>query len=196
MKLVIVAAVADNGAIGIENRLPWHLPEDLAFFKATTMGCPIIMGRKTYESINRPLPGRLNIILTRDDAWQPAPDKDGNPRSLLNHPAPLPDPSVFTASPKPTVLAKVNSIEQLPSWVNGYDKLYLIGGSQLYTQALSSGLVDELILTEIHHDFEADAFFPAWDKSKFKEVSRTSHPPTDDRPWGFDFVRYSKLKQS
>jgi dihydrofolate reductase len=81
MKVSIVAAVAKNGIIGVNNTLPWHLPEDLAFFKQTTLGCPVLMGRKTYESINRPLPGRLNVVLSSNTGWKPSPAKDGTPRT-------------------------------------------------------------------------------------------------------------------
>ena len=70
MKLSLIVAVSRNGVIGVDNQLPWHLPEDLKYFKSVTMGKPLIMGRKTYDSIGRPLPGRTNIVVTRDPAWQ------------------------------------------------------------------------------------------------------------------------------
>lgn len=186
MKVTIVAAVAQNGIIGINNRLPWHLPEDLAFFKQTTLGCPVLMGRKTYESINRPLPGRLNVVLSSDPSWQPAPAKDGTPRSLIAYPAELPGGST-------TQIASATNLPNALSWLNGFDQVFLIGGSKLYRQALDQNLVDEMILTEIHHDFEGDASFPDWDDMRFIEVGRTVNPASAERTWGFDFVKYARV---
>jgi dihydrofolate reductase len=186
MKVTIVAAVAKNGIIGIENRLPWHLPEDLAFFKQTTLGSPVLMGRKTYESINRPLPGRLNVVLSSDPNWRPAPAKDGTPRPVIAHPAALPDGNS-------TQIATATSLPDALAWLDGFQQVFLIGGSNLYQQALDQNLVDELILTEIHHDFEGDARFPDWDPVRFHEVSRTVNPATGERTWGFDFVKYARV---
>lgn len=185
MKVSIVAAVARNGIIGIENRLPWHLPEDLAFFKQTTLGSPVLMGRKTYESINRPLPGRLNVVLSSNASWTPAPNKDGTARSVIAYPGLLPDggsTQIATATQLPSVL----------QWLHGFEQVFLIGGSNLYQQALEQNLVDELILTEIHQAFEGDAYFPNWDKNRFIEVERIQNSPTTERAWGFDFVKYAR----
>lgn len=192
MKLIAIAAVAENNVIGINNSLPWHLPEDLAFFKKTTMGAPIVMGRKTYESINRPLPGRLNIVITGNKHWQPQPDKHGNAREVICHPSELPQPKIFSKSPKPTVLARAHGLDVLSTWLAAYDKVFLIGGSQLYNQAIESKLLDELILTEIHQSFEGDAYFPNWEKSEFNEVSRIKNTESPERSWSYDFVRYTK----
>ncbi|MEQ9107097.1 MAG: dihydrofolate reductase [Limnobacter sp.] len=186
MKVSIVAAVARNGIIGIENRLPWHLPEDLAFFKQTTLGCPVLMGRKTYESINRPLPGRLNVVLTSNAGWQPAPAKDGTPRSVISYPGELPGGGT-------TQIATATNLPDTLDWLSGFTQVFLIGGSNLYEQALDQDLVDELILTEIQQDFTGDASFPQWERNRFAETDRITNPATSERAWGFDFVKYARV---
>lgn len=186
MKVSIVAAVAKNGTIGLDNRLPWHLPEDLAFFKQTTLGCPVLMGRKTYESINRPLPGRLNVVLSGNPDWNPAPAKDGTPRSVIAYPATLPEGST-------TQIATSTNLPDALKWLSGFEQVFLIGGSNLYQQALEQDLVDELILTEIQKDFEGDAHFPSWDANRFFETDRIANPATPERAWGFDFVKYARV---
>lgn len=185
MKVSIVAAVARNGVIGINNSLPWHLPEDLAFFKATTLGCPVLMGRKTYESINRPLPGRLNVVLSTRADWTPAPAKDGTPRPVITYPDTLPDGNS-------TQIATASNLPDALRWLGRFEQVFLIGGSHLYQQALEQDLVDELILTEIDQDFDGDAYFPEWSRRRFQQISRRSNSPTPERPWGFDFVQYAR----
>lgn len=187
MKVSLVAAVASNGIIGVNNSLPWHLPEDLAFFKQTTLGKPVLMGRKTYESINRPLPGRLNVVLSSDANWQAAPAKDGTARSVLAYPAELPEGNV-------TQIASATSLPVALQWLASFEQVFLIGGSNLYEQALRGNLVDELILTEIHESFEGDAYFPDWDRNLFEEQERIVNPASEARTWGFDFVKYAKIK--
>ncbi len=186
MKVSIVAAVAKNGIIGINNSLPWHLPEDLAFFKQTTLGCPVLMGRKTYESINRPLPGRLNVVLSSNAYWKPAPTKDGAPRSVIAYPAALPEGGA-------TQIATAANLSDALNWLYSFKQVFLIGGSNLYEQALAQDLVDELILTEIHQSFEGDASFPQWNRQLFREVERITNTATPERAWGFDFVKYAKV---
>ena len=185
MKVSIVAAVAKTGIIGIDNRLPWHLPEDLAFFKQTTLGCPVLMGRRTYESINRPLPGRLNVVLSSNADWRPAPAKDGTPRNVIAYPTPLPEGSA-------TQIATASNLPDALKWLSSFEQVFLIGGSNLYQQALEQNVVDELILTEIQKDFEGDASFPAWDHKRFIETDRIANPATPERAWGFDFVKYAR----
>ncbi len=141
--LSLIAAVARNGAIGKDNALLWRLPEDLQFFKRTTLGCPVIMGRKTYDSIGRPLPGRRNIVVTRNPQWQAAG------------------------------VDAVNSLDAALALVADAPKVFVIGGAQLYAQALP--LAHELVLTEVDANFEGDTFFPAWPKDAFTEVSRDAH---------------------
>lgn len=137
MKLAIIVAAARNGVIGNNNQLPWHLPQDLKYFKAITLGKPVIMGRKTYESIGRPLPGRTNIVVTRSGDWQ----ADG--------------------------VVVVNSLEQalvearkaLANSTASVSEAMIIGGAEIYRSALP--LVERVYLTRVEIEPEGDAFFPA-----------------------------------
>lgn len=143
MKLILIAAVARNGVIGHDNQLLWHLPEDLAHFKRTTLGAPVIMGRKTWDSLParfRPLPGRRNVVLTRQPGWQA-------PGAEVAH-----------------------SLDSALAGLQDVPKVFVIGGAELYAAALPQA--DALVLTEIDRDFDGDACFPAWDRSAFIEQSR------------------------
>lgn len=157
--LTLVVARARNGTIGRNNTLPWRLPEDLAHFKRTTMGAPIIMGRKTWDSIGRPLPGRRNIVVSRNTALK------------------LEGAEV------------VGSLEAAQLLCIGVEQVFLIGGAQLYTEALPSA--DRLVVTEIDADVEGDAFFPAVDRAQWIETSRETHHSEAN---GFDyaFVTYDR----
>ncbi len=160
-RIALIAAVARNGAIGKDNALLWHLPEDLKFFKRTTLGCPVIMGRKTYDSIGRPLPGRRNIVITRQADWSAS--------------------GVDTAS----------SLTEALSLVADAPKVFIIGGAQIYEQALP--LVQDIVLTEVDADYDADAFFPAWDRSAFEETSRECHQT--DTGLAYAFVTYQRTSR-
>ncbi|HEX4879732.1 MAG TPA: dihydrofolate reductase [Limnobacter sp.] len=186
MRVSLIAAVASNGVIGINNSLPWRLPEDLAFFKQTTLGCPVLMGRKTYESINRPLPGRLNVVVSTNPDWQPAPTAEGAPRTVIRHPESLPGGNH-------TAIASAPSLQAALAWLERFPQVYLIGGSNLYAQALAGDCVDEMVLTEIHQAFDGDALFPKWSRDRFKETERMANPATTERAWTFDFVKYSRV---
>lgn len=161
--VVLIAAVARDGAIGKDNALPWHLPEDLAHFRRQTQGAPVVMGRHTWDSLPpkfRPLPGRRNIVVTRQPDWQAA----GAERAA-------------------SLAAAVSLAADAP-------RVFVIGGAMLYRQALS--MADELMLTEVDHAYpDADAHFPAWERAAFDEVSREDHAGVDGRP-GFAFVRYRR----
>jgi dihydrofolate reductase len=159
--IALIAAVARNRAIGKNNALLWRLPEDLQFFKRTTMGCPVIMGRKTYESIGRPLPGRRNIVITRNAKWSA--------------------PGVEAA----------NSLTEALKGIGGdVAKVFIIGGAQIYAEALP--LAQEVVLTEIDRDFDADAFFPQWDKTAFTEVAREHHRAPAPNDFDYAFVTYRR----
>jgi len=157
--LTLIVARASNGVIGRDNTLPWRLPEDLQHFKRTTMGAPVIMGRKTWDSIGRPLPGRRNIVVSRN-------------RILRIEGAEV-----------------VGSLEDAQRLCIGVEQVFLIGGAQLYAEALPSA--DRLIVTEIDADVEGDAFFPAVDRSKWIESARETHHSEAN---GFDyaFVTYER----
>jgi dihydrofolate reductase len=143
--LTIIVARARNGVIGRDNQLPWHLPEDLGFFKRTTMGAPIIMGRKTHESIGRPLPGRRNIVVTRDRARQ------------------------FQGCEMAASIGEALTLAAK----DGAQEAFLIGGTQLYAEGI--GFADKLVITEIDADVEGDATFPAPDPREWEAVSRDAH---------------------
>lgn len=157
--LTLVVARARNGTIGRNNALPWRLPEDLAHFKRTTLGAPIIMGRKTWDSIGRPLPGRRNIVVSRNTALK------------------LEGAEV------------VGSLEAAQLLCIGAEQVFLIGGAQLYAEAMPSA--DRLVVTEIDADVEGDAFFPAIDRTQWIETSREVHHSEAN---GFDyaFVTYDR----
>jgi len=146
LPVTIVVAVADNGVIGRGNALPWDLPDDLQHFKRTTMGRPIIMGRKTFESIGRPLPGRLNIILTRDDAWQAA------------------GVSVATSMEQAIDIAEGQAL------IDGADRVMVIGGAEVYRQALP--FTSRVFLTRVHGKIHGDAFFDLGQIALWRELSR------------------------
>lgn len=147
LPLSLIAALAENRVIGIDNSMPWHLPGDFKYFKATTLGKPIIMGRKTWESLGRPLPGRLNIVVSR----QPGLVLEGA--------------EVFDSLEAALVRAEQWALEQ------GIGELMLIGGAQLYGQALERGLVDRMYLTRVELSPEGDAWFPEFDKGAWELVS-------------------------
>jgi dihydrofolate reductase len=163
IKSIIVAKAANN-AIGINNDLPWHLPSDLKHFKQTTSGHHVIMGRKTFESLGRPLPGRTHIILTRNESFK----------------VPQGHYSVRT-------LEEAFSIGESKS----LDKIFILGGAEIYKMALP--YTDELIITEVHASPEADTFFPSIDGSQWEEKSREriDKQNTADE-FDLDFVVYNR----
>ena len=154
--LALIAACARGGVIGVENRLPWHLPEDMKFFRETTRGKPVIMGRKTWESLPaafRPLPGRLNIVVSRNPGFE------------------APGASVVASLPE--ALAAAGDAEIA----------FVIGGAELYRQALP--LADRLLLTEIDQAYEGDAFFPDFDRSLWHETAREPRVAESGLPFAF-----------
>ncbi|HYA59047.1 MAG TPA: dihydrofolate reductase [Burkholderiaceae bacterium] len=163
-RIHLIVARARNGVIGRHGTLPWHLPEDLAHFKRTTMGHTVIMGRKTWDSIGRPLPGRRNIVITRNPQWQ-APGAE-------------------------TATSLEQALQKCASAAGESDRdVFIIGGAQLYAQALKQR-VDSIFLTEIDADFEGDVHFPTLDPAHWRERSREHFAPGAGRAFGFDFVRY------
>jgi dihydrofolate reductase len=163
--VALIAAVARNRVIGHDNELLWRLPEDARWFRAQTLGCPVVMGRKTWDSLParfRPLPGRLNVVITRQPGWQA--------------------PGATVAPNLETALAAAQAV--LPKTV------YVIGGAEVYAAALPRA--DELVLTEIDADFDGDAHFPAWDGEAFAEVERERHHAAPPNDFDFSFVRYRR----
>ncbi len=156
----IIAAIANNNALGKDNDLIWHLPADLIRFKKTTTGHHIIMGRNTYESIGKPLPNRTTVIITRNPDY------------------------------KAEGCIIVHSIKAALEIAKNDDSPFIIGGAQIYKEAIN--LVDKLDITEVHHEFEADAFFPIIDTAVWKETSRESFKPDAKNKYEYSFVSYSK----
>ncbi len=158
LPLSLIVALAENRVIGLDNRMPWHLPGDFKYFKATTLGKPIIMGRKTWDSLGRPLPGRLNLVVSRQPGLQ------------------LEGAEVFASLEDAIVRADQWAREQ------GVDELMLIGGAQLYAQGLEKGLVDRLYLTRVEMNPEGDAWFPEVDERVWKKVSSQQGPVEEGKP--------------
>ncbi|GAB1258500.1 type 3 dihydrofolate reductase [Aurantivibrio plasticivorans] len=162
MKIALIVAMADQRVIGGGNKLLWHLPEDLKFFKRTTLGKPVIMGRKTYDSIGRPLPERTNIVVTRQGDW----DADG---VTVVH-------SVDDA---------LSLVSDLPL-IEGREEVMVIGGAQIYKEALP--LVQRMYLTRIDAQFDGDAFFPDFNNDEWNEVERLDHRSDSRNPYNYSFI--------
>jgi len=161
MQLKLIFARARNGVIGQHNALPWHLPEDLAHFKRTTLGCPVIMGRKTWESLPprfRPLPGRLNVVLTRQHDWQ------ANGAQVAH------------------------SLEQACALCPADSTAWVMGGADIYAQALP--LASEAVVTEIDADYAGDAFAPPFGPG-WREVSRNTQLSSNGLAFSFVTYRHS-----
>lgn len=156
MTVTLVVAMGTNRVIGAEGGLPWRLPEDLAHFKALTLGHPMIMGRATYESIGRPLPGRTTIVITRQPDWTAA--------------------GVETAASLDAALSRAAEID---------DEVFVVGGGQVYTEALERGLVDVMSVTRVAQAPDGDTWFPRLDWEAWAEIGRVPHP-------GFDIVTYQR----
>ncbi len=159
----IVVAVADNGVIGRGNALPWDLPDDLQHFKRTTMGRPIVMGRKTFESIGRPLPGRLNIILTRDPSWTAL--------------------GVSVASS----IEQAIDLAEGQAFIDGADSVMVIGGAEVYRQALP--FASRAFVTRVHGHIDGDAFFDLDEIASWREVTRERVPAGERNSHDFSVIR-------
>ncbi len=155
-RICLIAAVAANGVIGSGGALPWRLPEDLRRFKQLTLGHPVIMGRKTWESIGRALPGRRNFIVTRQ-------------------------PDYVAAG-----ATVVNSLAAALELCRGAERAFVIGGAELYREALP--VADVLELTEIHREYAGDTRFPEYDRRRWREAGREARTAADGTR--FDFVTY------
>jgi dihydrofolate reductase len=149
-RVTIVVAIGANGVIGADGDMPWPRTGDQVQFKELTTGHPIVMGRTTYESIGRPLPGRTSIVLTRDPAWA----ADG----------------VVTAPDLPAALATAAAID---------DEVFLIGGAQVYAAAIEAGVVDRMVVTHVHLSPEGDAWFPEVDWAHWRETARHAYDGYD-----------------
>lgn len=168
MKISLIAAVAQNGIIGRDDAdgkpdLPWHLPDDFTFFRDTTSGHPIIMGRKSLDALGKPLAKRTNIVITRNRDFQMS--------------------GVTVVHTLDEALTEAQKVEDT--------EIFVIGGAEIYALALP--VANVLYLTEIQKAYEGDASFPAFDKSEWQEMSRRHHPADERHETEFDFVVYQRV---
>jgi dihydrofolate reductase len=166
IEIVLLAAVADNGVIGAGNAIPWRLKTDQQRLKALTIGRPIVMGRKTFLSMRRPLPGRTNIVVTRDSAFR-------GPGAL-----------VTTSLPDALVIARADALRRSVA------EIAVIGGAEIYARCMA--VADRLELTEVHARPEGDTRFPAIDLAQWDEVCRVPNPAGPDDSAAFTYVTYCR----
>ncbi len=162
MKISMIAAMAHDRVIGKDNQMPWHLPADLAHFKRVTLGKPVLMGRKTFESIGRPLPGRRNLVISRNPGYQ----AEG--------------------------IEVVGSVEAALALLAGssVEELMVIGGGHLYAEMLPSA--DRLYLTQIDLAVEGDTRFPAFDDGQWQRIDCESHPADEKNPHPYSFETWQR----
>lgn len=160
--ITIIAAIANNNALGKDNDLIWHLPADLKRFKSITSGHYILMGRNTFESIGKPLPNRTTVIITRNKNYF----KEG---CLIAH-----------------------SLEEAIDLVENDTNIFIIGGAQIYNETMKKGLADTLDITLVHNDFNADVFFPKINLNEWEETKREDFKADEKNKYNFSFVTYKK----
>lgn len=163
MKVSIIVATSLNHAIGKDNQLLWHLPADLKFFKTTTMGCPVVMGRKTFQSIGRTLPGRQNVVITRDKTFNTDGQYD---------------------------LTVVGSIDEALVKLHAEKEVFIIGGGEIYKQSIDS--VDTIYITLVHTIIDGDVYFPEIDKSKFDLVWEEKHLADEKNKFDYTFQKFER----
>jgi len=161
-RISLLVAMAKNRIIGVNNTLPWRLPADLRHFKALTMGHHIVMGRKTYESIGKPLPGRTSVVVTRNANYK--------------------TPGVIVA----------NSLEAAIAACGNDEEIFIIGGAELYRQAID--FAGRIYLTEIDAEISGDAYFTNFDNHLWQEVERVSHMPDENNAHPYHFVVYDRQR--
>lgn len=159
----LIVAADENGVIGHQGALPWKLPADMKFFRETTKGHPVIMGRKTYVSIGRPLPGRQNVVVTRQEDFE---------------------------APGCKVVNSLVDAIGVASMADGNDEIFIIGGGELYREVLPSA--DRVYLTRVHASVPGDTTFPPLDSKVWKEVSKKEYPADSENPQAMTFLVYEK----
>ena len=170
LRLALMVAKSANNVIGRNNKLPWYLPNDLKYFKAVTMGKPIIMGRKTWESLGKPLPGRTNIVITRQSEYV----AEG-------------------AKVVPDLQAALDMAENI-ALIEGQDEVVVIGGGEIYALALPRA--DRLYVTEVHAEIDGDAWFPEFDASEWQEAGREDFSASGPNPYDYSFVLLSRIEDT
>ena len=163
MTISLVVAASENNAIGKNNQLIWHLPNDLKFFKNITWGFPVIMGRKSFESVNKPLPGRTNIVITTNPDWKVE-----------------------------TVIVVKNLKDAIQKAAETNSKqIFIIGGGEIYKQSMD--IADSIYITRVHADLEGDTFFPEIDKSKWKLISNQDFEADEKHAYSYSFQIWEKI---
>lgn len=155
----LIAAVSDNLVLGHHGKMPWHLPADLKHFRNLTMGSPILMGRKTFESIGRPLPGRLNLIITHNRSYSAE--------------------GIETCGSLEEAFTRAQAA--------GTSQCFLIGGGQLYRKALETKRVDLIYITRVHHTFDGDVFFPVLDTRQWEQVANRRNSADAQHAYSYSF---------
>jgi dihydrofolate reductase len=163
MTVSIIVAASLNHAIGKDNQLLWHLPADLKFFKTTTMGCPVVMGRKTFQSIGRTLPGRKNVVITRD--------KNFNSDNQFD-------------------ILVVGSVDEALVKLHSEKEVFIIGGGEIYQQSMDAA--DTIYLTLVNTVIEADVYFPEIDKTKFDLVWEEKHVADEKNKFDYTFQKFDR----
>ena len=163
MTISLVVAASENNAIGKNNQLIWHLPNDLKFFKNTTWGFPVIMGRKSFESVNKPLPGRTNIVITTNPDW------------------------------KAETVIVVNNLKDAiqKAGETNSKQIFIIGGGEIYKQSMD--IADSIYITRVHADLQGDTFFPVIDKSKWKLTSNQDFEADEKHAYSYSFQIWEKI---
>jgi dihydrofolate reductase len=163
MKTSLIVAVSLNYGIGKDNQLPWHLPADLKFFKTTTMGCPVVMGRKTFQSIGRTLPGRKNVVITRDNNFN---------------------------SDKTFDIELASGLKEALDTLRSEKEVFIIGGGEIFRQSME--LADTIYLTVVNTTIDADVFFPQIDSTRFDCVWEEQHLADEKNTFDYTFQKYQK----
>tara|TARA_R110001632_G_scaffold6324_4_gene25801 strand:- start:16433 stop:16921 length:489 start_codon:yes stop_codon:yes gene_type:complete len=160
--ITIIAAIGANNELGKNNDLIWHLPADLKRFKKITTGHTIIMGRNTFESIGKPLPNRKSVIITRNKTYH----QEG--------------------------CDVVHSLEQAIALIKDKEAAFIIGGAQIYKETLEKDLADQLDITQVHQEFEADVYFPTIDKKVWEQADKEDFSPDEKNNYKYSFLKFVK----
>ena len=161
-RAALIVAASTNNAIGKNNQLLWHLPNDLKFFKNTTWGFPVIMGRKTFEAVNKPLPGRINIVITRKDGWKAE--------------------SVINAVNLEDAMVKASETNA--------KQIFIIGGGEIYKQSMI--IADTIYMTRVHAVLDGDTFFPVIDEQHWELISNEDFPSDEKHAYAYSFQVWKK----
>jgi dihydrofolate reductase len=187
MAVSLIAAVADNGVIGIDNRLPWHLSADLRRFRRLTLGHWLLMGRKTYEGIGRPLPGRETVVLTRREGYAPAGVHVA--RSLAEGLA------LARASARvPSMRTPEVSSQGAGTSYGSEPEVFIAGGAEVYRQALALAVADRFWLTRIHRDFVGDTRMPEIELGQWSLAAEERHGADAEAPFAYSFLLYERIR--